>query len=221
MQSQNERLKIHTTQDGSHTLYIPSLDEHYHSTHGSVQESQHVFIRAGFNAIQQSSVDILEVGLGTGLNALLTMSEAEKHKKKVFYYGIEKYPLPSEILEKLNYKKILKNGDDFNKIHACPWETEAAIYPWFSLYKTRADLLDAVLPDLFDLIYYDAFSPGVQPSLWEEPVLQKMAHVLRPGGVFITYCARGAVRRALVESGLKVERLPGPPGKREILRAVK
>ncbi len=221
MQTLNERLKIQTTQDGSHTLYIPSLDEHYHSTHGSIQESQHVFIRAGFNAIQQSSVDILEVGFGTGLNAMLTINEANKQKKKVFYYGIEKYPLPPEILEKLNFKKLLRNGDDFSRIHACPWETREVINPWFSLYKTRTDLLDAVLPDLFDLIYYDAFSPGVQPSLWKEPVLQKMARVLRPGGVFITYCARGAVRRALADSGLKVERLPGPPGKREILRAIK
>lgn len=217
------KIKIIITGDGSHSLLNEALDETYHSRHGAVQESLHVFIEQGFNYLlskkKPESISILEVGFGTGLNALLTLSEALKNELPVVYTSLETYPLGRELWEYLNYPDpyhLLK------ELHKAEWQRWKEISTHFKLLKLEKSLqLVELQPEQFDLIYFDAFAPNKQPEMWELPMLDKVVKTLKPGGVFITYCAKGQLKRDLKTLGLIVESLPGPPGKREMVRALK
>lgn len=216
--------EIIKTADGSDTLYVKDIDEHYHSTFGAVQESMHIFINAGLLTCPSTSLTIFEAGFGTGLNAWLTFLQSFKNGLQIRYYSIEKYPLSGEIYKSLNYPLYLNEGKDaFLKIHEASWNTEVKLSDNFSLHKTEGDLTTfdfGLLPDI-DLIYFDAFSPDKQPGLWEESIFRSLYGRTSPGGKLVTYCAKGSVRRALIASGFTTERIPGPPGKREMLRATK
>lgn len=215
------------TSDGSHSLRNTEIDETYHSSHGAIQESQHIFMEFGWRQRQHSilesdTLQILEIGFGTGLNALLCQVEAEKQKQKTIFTTIELYPLMYEQYSKLNFPQQLKiSNDAFYQLHQADWEQKVKISPYFSIYKKRADFATYIPEDNYDLIIFDAFSPEKQPELWSEERFKVIyAHCL-PGAVLTTYCAKGMVRRAMQAAGFRVERLPGPPGKRQILRATK
>ena len=221
--------KIVTTGDGSTTIQITDWNEQYHSMHGAVQEARHVFLKMGLDFWMnenpdQKTLHILEIGFGTGLNALLTLMHAEKSSVNLLYEGVEAYPVSSEELAQLNY---LEAADAqvfeavFEKMHQTPWEQTEIITEAFQLKKRKQTFETLEDQDQHDLIYFDAFGARVQPELWEEPIFEKMYNALKPGGVLVTYAAKGSVRRAMQAVGFKVERLPGPPGKREMLRAVK
>jgi tRNA U34 5-methylaminomethyl-2-thiouridine-forming methyltransferase MnmC len=211
------------SEDGSHTLYVPSLKENYHSTHGAIAESMHVFILNGLKSISKKEIKILEIGFGTGLNALLSMIEAEKENKRIEYTGIELYPLPMETIQKLNYPQLIKNPNEgvFHLMHTCEWEVPVKITTEFILRKIRTDVCSYQFQGLYDLVYFDAFAPAIQPELWQEKVFFAISNAMSPGAILVTYSARGEVRRTLQKLGLKVERLPGPKGKREMIRANK
>ena len=214
--------KLVKTADGSDTLFVSELDEHYHSTFGAVQESMHIFIKAGLQKCDQKPINLFEVGFGTGLNAYLTLLESLKTKQDIRYITIEKYPLPSEIWTSLNYTKIISEGNPslFQMIHEAKWNEEVKITDHFSIFKLSADLVDVDYSKLpkFDLIYFDAFSPEKQPELWETSIFRQLASHCESEAKLVTYCAKGVVRRSLIAAGFTTERIPGPPGKREILR---
>jgi len=217
---------IKHTDDGSATLYNAALDEHYHSTHGALTESLHVFINHGFVpalATDVSALRILEVGLGTGLNAALTAAESETAQRHVWYVGLEPFPVDDALLRELGYEKLLRERQNtcFEQIHAAPWEETVQIHPRFNMLKTRTGISAYENPQPFHLIYFDAFAPEKQPDMWEMAVLEKCYALLAPGGIFVTYCAKGQFKRNLKQCGFRVERRPGPPGKREITFAVK
>lgn len=217
-------VKIKKTNDGSHTLYEESLDEYYHSVHGAVQESLHVFIRNGFNCIPKKEIKVFEMGFGTGLNALLTYYMASVQKKNISYTTIEKFPLNTEITEILNYSEIneLKEMKKiFEQLHQTSWEEWHEITSFFRFCKIKEDLVSLTLDQKFDLIYFDAFSPDKQPELWTTDIFEKLFSRMNTPGIFVTYSAKGIIRRRLENSGFKVERISGPPGKREMLRALK
>ena len=201
------------TSDGSFTLFIPEVQETYHSTHGAVQESMHVFIENGLNACDKEVIRILEVGLGIGLNAVLTLQHTTK---KIDYCALEPYPLSKEILEELSVNK----SDQFEmKFHASKAGDWISIQENFSFVRMEVGLEEFSSEEKFDVIYYDAFGPRVEPGLWTLERMQQCFNLLNEGGVFVTYCAKGEVRRNLQAAGFVVERLAGPPGKREMLRA--
>ena len=213
------------TDDGSDTLFNTELGEHYHSTHGAIQESMHVFIQAGFRTCQQSSLTIFEVGFGTGLNTYLTLLETLKTNQRIRYITVEKYPLSRKTWEALNYPQALPGGGQkfFLKIHEAAWNEEVPINDQFTLLKLSSDLTAIDFSDLpfFDLVYFDAFSPDKQAELWVSSVFRKVSDHCVIEAKIVTYCAKGAVRRTLSEVGFKAERIPGPPGKREMLRGTK
>ncbi len=217
------------TEDGSTTLYVPELNEHYHSVHGAVQESMHIFVRAGIEYYReniQNSPDplrILEAGFGTGLNAYLTLAYTATQELPVVYHSLEKYPLTPEEAARLNYTEQIPypRPEHFARLHEAPWETLTAITPDFSLCKHRQDLRDTCFPAEYDIVFFDAFNPDVQPHLWTEEVFRRFFDALKPGGILVTYCVKGIVKQALRQVGFSLKRLPGPPGKREILRATK
>lgn len=216
--------KIIETEDGSHTLYIAGLDEHYHSIHGAVQESQHVFITAGLEAMEDKpELSILEVGFGTGLNAWLTLQKIRQTGQKVHFVSIEKYPLQASEYELLNFAtgQSSANQEVFLQLHQCPWNEQVVIDTNFSLTKLEMDLLNLQLQTTFDLVYFDAFAPDIQPDLWSVEIFQTLYKYMNTGGLLLTYSAKGQVRRNMQAAGFLVERLPGPPGKREMLRARK
>lgn len=217
---------IVTTEDGSTTLHIPEWNEQYHSKHGAINEAVHVFINAGLHYWQSNneafSISIMEIGFGTGLNALLTLLEAEKNKFKIEYTGIEAYPLDIKEIEKLNYASILNMPQqDFLKLHQTVWEKQQYITSHFHLHKQKKLFSEIEEEDKYDLIYFDAFGIRVQPELWTESIFKIMYRALRLNGVLVTYAANGSARRAMIASGFEVTKLPGPPGKREMLRAIK
>ncbi len=218
-------MELKITNDGSDTLYLPEMDEQYHSLNGAVTEANHVYINAGFRFHPSVTPTVFEVGFGTGLNGLLTASVSEAEKRAVFYIAIEKYPLPHEIVNKLNYSNyISKNGYNlFRKIHDSPWETPVEISPTFRLLKIHSDFISGTwqLPDLCDIIYFDAFGPDKQPEMWLPEQMTKIYNNTRQGGVVVTYSAKGEVRRRMAAAGFRMERLPGPPGKKEMLRGIK
>ena len=219
-------LQIITTKDGSQSLLNPELNETYHSIHGARQESLHVFIKNGLDFIvQQSSnrvVKIFEVGFGTGLNALLTANYAKENSVSIEYTTLEAFPVNESIWQQLNYPQSAAERDIFYKLHHEPWDQWTEIAPGFMLKKLNTTLqLVSLDHDYFDLIYFDAFAPNKQPEMWTLPMLQKTINALIQGGVFVTYCAKGQLKRDLVSSGSQVETLQGPPGKREMIRAVK
>jgi tRNA U34 5-methylaminomethyl-2-thiouridine-forming methyltransferase MnmC len=222
------RRKLIVTGDGSHSIEVPELGVSYHSVHGAIQESEHVFIQAGLHASDRSkqsdALSIFEVGFGTGLNALLTLIESEKQTLKVSYEAIEPNPIALEEARMLNYCSVLQREDlqeIFQGLHECEWDTETAISTCFSFRKTRASLSNFETSGVFELIYFDAFDPSVQPELWTQEIFEKMFSMLQPQGILTTYSSKGTVRRAMQAAGFVVEKIPGPPGKREIVRAFK
>ncbi|MDZ4838741.1 MAG: tRNA (5-methylaminomethyl-2-thiouridine)(34)-methyltransferase MnmD [Bacteroidota bacterium] len=211
------------TADGSSSLYNSELNEHYHSVNGAIQESIHVFIEAGLQLVKMlnlDSINILEIGFGTGLNALLTKINASEHI--INYTGIEKYRLSPEITAELNYANKLGEGDFFKAIHKAESNTKVQITDLFNLEIVDIDLVNYKPEfDKYHLIYFDAFAPTIQPELWKTKIFEALFHSLKSGGILTTYCAKGVVRRSLQEVGFRVERIPGPIGKREMLRASK
>jgi len=213
------------TEDGSHTIYLPEMDEHYHSTHGAIQESLHIYINQGLLQIANQEISILEIGFGTGLNAYLTYSYAENKKLKINYFSIEKFPLGETDYLKLNYPQNIfpEYSAVFEKIHRSEWNKIVEISPEFSLQKVHADLLSFEFNQLpqFDLVYFDAFAPGKQPEMWTDEIIQKVSDCVKKDGILVTYCAKGSVRRSFSAAGFQMERIPGPTGKKEILRGKK
>lgn len=219
-------VSIVTTADGSDTLFVPDLQEHYHSTFGAMQESDHLFIGQGFLALNRhiNPVTLLEMGFGTGLNALLTALTARAQQRAVYYEAVELYPLRKKVWGRLNYPYRTGTGliPLFSLLHESNWNENIPIDDLFWLTKHHRDIREISLPaNHFDLIYYDAFGPEVQPELWIPEVFQKMYQTLKPGGILVTYSVKGSVQRAMKETGFTTYKLPGPPGKREILRAIK
>ena len=219
-------IKIITTADGSHSLFDEDLNETYHSIHGAIQESRHVFITNGleyvFHKNPSQHISILEVGLGTGLNALLTLQYLMELPQNVSYTAVESSPLKEEVLSQLNYSNLLGLEDAYEGIHRTKWGNGELLTRNFNLVKIKTFLQDLEFsPSVFDLIYYDAFAPSKQAELWELPVLEKVGFAMKPGGVFVTYCATGQLKRNLKSMGLIVETLPGPPGKKQMVRATK
>lgn len=218
------QIRFITTGDGSHSLYHETLHETYHSTHGAMKESTHVFIEAGLRHLPENAnpIHVLEIGFGTGLNAWLTAQDALTISRHVYYTTLEPFPLSDEISANLNYaENSLELQNLLRKIHASTWENDQVIHDHFVLHKSTAKLQEFSSDKKFDLIYYDAFGPPAQPEMWTTEILQKVADLMNDEGILVTYCAKGQVRRDLASAGLFVERLPGPPGKREMLRATK
>ena len=217
-------MKLEQTADGSYTLYVPELDEHYHSVKGALTESQHIFIDMGLKHSSVPSPRILEIGLGTGLNCFLTLLNAEEEKRHIHYTGIERFPLDMDVIKKLDYPSIIgkRHEQDYLAIHQAPWEEDVALSSWFTLHKIQGDFTHYDFIKGYDIIYFDAFAPEKQPEMWEQSLFNSLYEILNEGGILTTYCAKGVVRRMLQQAGFIVERLPGPPGgKREILRATK
>lgn len=218
-----KKIELRQTADGSNTLYLPELDETYHSNHGAVQEALHVFIEHGltFVAEDKKSISVFEMGFGTGLNALLTAQWAEKHQRKMEYIGIELHPISEEIWRQMDYVQEKSEVELYAKIMSAAWENYQEINPYFQLRKIEKDVLQLERQEQVDLVYYDAFGPRAQSEMWEIPVLTKMYELLKPGGVFVTYCAQGQMKRNLKSLGFELTELPGPPGKRVMTRATK
>jgi len=210
------------TKDGSHSLYRRDIDEHYHSVFGAIQESMHIFIHCGFDCLEKQNIQIFEMGFGTGLNAFLTCLRSEETGKEVKYFSIEKYPVTLEKASLLNYSTILipNSPQIFDSIIKAEWGKEIVLNHFY-LNKIHADILEYNIPSGNDLIYFDAFSPEKEPDLWSENIFARLYDSMNDGGIFVTYSAKGEVRRMLISVGFKVEKLKGPPGKLHILRAVK
>lgn len=216
--------EIIVTADGSSTIHLPDWNEQYHSKHGAIQEAYHVFIKSGLQLFSDRNLSILEIGFGTGLNSFITFLEAQKLNLLVNYVGVEAYPVASEEIEKLNYVSELNaksSMEVFQNMHQQNWEEKLEISDQFYLTKRKQFFNEIKDEKVFDLIYFDAFGARVQPELWTEEIFEIMFKSLQFGGVLVTYSAKGSVRRAMQTVGFKVERLPGPPGKREMLRATK
>ena len=226
--------KIIITADGSHSLRVEDLDENYHSVHGALQESKHVFIETGLKKMLsdstlplKSTIDILEIGFGTGLNALLTYMEAEQQDVNIRYSSLEAYPIEPEIANQLNYVPLLSNEGNqglssiFQQLHTCDWDKEIEISTHFTLHKIKDSIQNVAFKNTYNLIYFDAFGPRVQPEMWTEEVFRKIIEVMNPGGCLVTYCAKGEVKRTLRKVGFTVETLQGPPGKREMTKGTK
>lgn len=215
--------RIILTSDGSHTIYIPELDEHYHSIHGAVQESKHIFINSGLNYCRGNDISIFEVGFGTGLNALLTALEIRESARHVDYTSVEKFPLSDEFVNILNHRNIsgTESEEIFIKLHSSPWNTRIDITGNFTLEKINGDMTIINPEGSFDLIYFDAFGPGKQPEMWTHDVFSKISAATKTGGILVTYSSKGQVKRNLKSCGFDVTLLPGPPGKRQMIRAIK
>lgn len=215
--------ELQETADGSHTLFIPEMDEHYHSVNGAVQESRHVFIEAGLHRQKKKDITVFEVGFGTGLNAYLTLLDAENGDHSVDYFSVELYPLDSALVRALNYGEMIcpEKKMLFAALHSAAWNEPVKITDRFTLHKIQGDNNCCTLPDDIDLIYFDAFAPDKQPEMWSQEIFDKLYAHTSEGGILTTYCAKGVVRRMMQKAGYSVERIPGPPGKREMLRAIK
>ena len=216
------------TSDGSHSLLSGRYGVSYHSRYGAVQETEHVFLQAALRYYLKqytpATLSVLEMGFGTGLNAFMTLLEAEARQLPVHFTTIEAYPIQEALADQLNFPEVLQApaADPwFRRLHRCSWETAEPISPFFTLEKKRTPVQDVQLDGRYQLVYFDAFAPDAQPELWEAGILQKMFDALQPGGVLTTYCAKGAVKRTLRSVGFTVESLAGPPGKREMTRALK
>ncbi|HZW62352.1 MAG TPA: tRNA (5-methylaminomethyl-2-thiouridine)(34)-methyltransferase MnmD [Flavobacteriaceae bacterium] len=217
--------KIITTADGSKTIYLPAWNEHYHSKHGAMQEALHVYIKMGFTPVinrhKSRRINILEMGFGTGLNAFLTAMAAHQVAVQTEYTGIEAFPLEAQELNVLNYARTAEEKDLFQQLHQTPWEKRYQISPYFTLKKCKKRFQEVDEINAYDLVYFDAFGARVQPELWTEKMFSMLYKALRKNGVLVTYAAKGTARRAMETAGFTVEKLPGPPGKREMLRATK
>ena len=211
------------TEDGSHTLYVKELDEHYHSHHGAVTESRHVFIEAGLKAVRGDHINIFEMGFGTGLNAFLSLVDSQGSGKTIHYTGLDKYPLETGVLESLNYASLFTEIERkfFHHIHNIPWNKSIKINDEFTLEKKKGDIASLDIIDQYNLVFFDAFSPGKQPELWTTEIFTRIYRSMLPGSILTTYSSKGQVRRNLTEAGFRVEKLTGPPGKRDMTRAWK
>jgi len=217
---------IQITADGSHTIAIPTMRVTYRSRYGAIQESRHVFIESGLKPLsdEHETIHIFEMGFGTGLNALLSLQHAMQHKQKIYYHAVELFPLQANEYASLNYVAQLQNNllqPYFMQMHESAWEKDISIHSLFILHKTNQSLLDLLTHQPFNLIYFDAFAPNAQPELWSQEAFERMFNLLAENGVLVTYCSKGDVRRAMIAAGFSVEKLSGPPGKREMLRALK
>jgi tRNA U34 5-methylaminomethyl-2-thiouridine-forming methyltransferase MnmC len=217
--------KIFLTDDGSHSLMSETFGDSYHSKFGAIQESQHVFIDAALNfqtAKGKTDLTILEIGFGTGLNALMTYREAERQNLKINYLTFEKYPVSIEQAKALNYsEKLGVETSILAQLHSSNWDEDIALGEHFTFQKQENDCQTISLHEFADIIYFDAFAPQIQPELWETTLLKRLFDALKPAGILTTYCAKGAVKRALKDVGFQIETLAGPPGKREMTRAQK
>ena len=217
-------VRVVPTADGSSTVFNETLGKPYHSIHGAIQESQRVYIEVGLLAALEKFPDqtlqVFEMGFGTGLNALLTNAEAERQQRRINYVAIDDYPLPLLEAEQLNYDQLL-GTTILPVLHQSPWGEPVTVNPYMKLTKLAGQLQSLVLPAQFHLIYYDAFAPSSQPELWESAIFEQLASSLLPGGMLTTYCSKSYVQRNMRSAGLTVEKHPGPFGKRDILRAVK
>lgn len=214
------------TEDGSHSILSEQFGVAYHSKHGAIQETQHVFINAALRlkAVLQKEISILDIGFGTGLNAYMTLLEAEKRNLSIQYSGIEAYPISYQQATDLNYSELLKSTDfqpSFLKMHSADWATPIQLSQQFQFTKHQVKFETIDFTGQFDIIYFDAFAPNAQPELWEAALLSKMYQALKKDGVLVTYCAKGIVKRTLKAVGFEIETLKGPPGKREMTRAIK
>ncbi len=216
--------EIVQTSDGSTTIYLPEWEENYHSKHGAIQEAKHVFIKNGLEQCNQNELAILEIGFGTGLNAFITFLEAKKSNTTINYCGVDAYPVHFKEVAQMNYVSELDSTDfevEFQKMHTCEWDSNVKISDKFWLSKRQQFFNEINAVEQFDLIYFDAFGYRVQPELWSTEIFKKMFNALKPGGILVTYAARGVVKRSMIEVGFTVEKLEGPPGKREMFRASK
>jgi len=215
--------EIQLTADCSHTIAIPEMKVTYHSRHGAVEESMHVYIKAGLLPLMNpptcNALTILEIGFGTGLNALITLREANTQQQPVHYTAIEPFPLTTEEISLLNHGHLLSMQEDFLQLHASAWEQDIFVNNLFSLKKMNLSLQQPINIPPVNCIYFDAFSPTVQPELWTQAVFEKMYQLLAPGGILVTYCSKTVVRQAMEAAGFFVEKTPGPYGKREMVRA--
>ncbi|GAB3994090.1 tRNA (5-methylaminomethyl-2-thiouridine)(34)-methyltransferase MnmD [Spirosoma daeguense] len=217
-------VELVVTGDGSHTAVNQALDKTYHSIHGALQESQRVFIELGlhaaFDAFPSDDLYIFEMGFGTGLNALLTANEAVLRKRKLYYTAVEAYPMNVADARQLNFDTLL--GTDYlSSLHESPWQKPIEINPYFTLTKFEARLEEFTPENQYHLIYFDAFAPTAQPELWEPAIFSKMAQFLLKNGILTTYCSKSYVQRNMRAAGLTVEKHPGPPHKRDIIRAIR
>lgn len=216
--------EIILTRDGSSSIFLPELNETYHSTFGAIQEAKHVFIKNGLSLLNDKSVSILEIGFGTGLNAFITFLEAIKSNQIINYVGVEAYPVELDIIEELNYVSQLEAIEYqavFNEMHHSKWEVEKKITSNFNLTKRKLKFEEIIDLDKYNLIYFDAFGFDVQPELWSEEIFQKMYNALLPDGILVTYACRTIIKNAMKTAGFTVKKLPGAPGKREMLFARK
>jgi tRNA U34 5-methylaminomethyl-2-thiouridine-forming methyltransferase MnmC len=215
--------EIIITSDGSHTIYVPELNEHYHSIHGAVQESALVYIKNGLDYCKANPVNIFEVGFGTGLNTLLSVVYSRDDERMFNYTSIEKDPLGISVINTLNHWSFAgsEGRQVFEKIHNKKWGISQKISSNFNLKKIKGDIINDKIAGKYDLIFFDAFGPDKQPDIWSPDVFEKIAGITSSGGIFVTYSAKGEVKRLLKANGFKIEMLPGPPGKREMIRAIK
>jgi tRNA U34 5-methylaminomethyl-2-thiouridine-forming methyltransferase MnmC len=218
--------ELFITNDGSHSILVPHHNLSYHSKHGAISESMHVFITAGFdyliNNISLPSITIFEMGFGTGLNALLTLMKAETLKQRIEYITIETDPLDTHTIRNLNYCQQLQRPDlqtVFDTMHNCAWNQNQSIIPNFQFKKTNASLLEGIPAQKINLVYFDAFAPDAQPELWTENVFHSLYQQMEPNGILVTYCSKSIVRKAMTAAGFTVTKIPGPHGKREMVRA--
>lgn len=213
---------LQVTEDGSHTFFLPEMDEHYHSTHGAIQESNHVFLNAGLFASPLENWQVFEVGFGTGLNAFLTALAATQQKRVCEYTAVELFPLSLENTLRLNYPELLGDTSLFQKLHEASWNERVQVNDYFYLHKIHADFTEMKLSEnQFSVIYFDAFAPNKQENMWQVELFDTLFRSLRNEGILVTYSAKGAVRRMMQQAGFQVERLIGPPGKQEMLRGRK
>ncbi len=221
--------EIILTSDGSHSLRSAVFGETYHSGHGAIQESLHVYVRAGLAYAHErygrpSDMSVLELGFGTGLNALLSLLYAREQGLHLHYTALEAYPIEEDVARRLNYPSFLSLPEEdralFVEMHRLPWGEILGLSPNMSLEKRLSSFEELSDEEAYELVYYDAFAPSVQPECWGAEMVGKVRRAMRRGGVLTTFCAQGAFRRHLQAAGFEVERLPGPPGKREMLRGL-
>ena len=214
--------KLVITNDGSHSIFNPEINECYHSKHGAIVEAEHVFIRNGFSTVNKPYLNILEIGFGTGLNTLLTSQKAIQKEITVDYQTIELYPVIEDNYSKLNFTDLIGiEQNELLKLHTTQWEKKCKINEFFSLTKFKTDLENYTSESKFDIIYFDAFSPEKQPELWTNTIFMKMHNYLKEDGFLVTYCAKGIVKRTMKSVGFKIIVLDGPPGKRQMTKANK